>query len=37
MSAMVDNLELELLKCLINICLEVHYFLMTKIHFFKFE
>lgn len=37
MSTMVGNLELELLKCLISICLEVYYFLMDKIYFFMFE
>lgn len=37
MSTMVDNLELEPLKCLISFCLEVYYFLMAKINFFKFE
>lgn len=35
MSTMVGNLEL--LKCLISIWLEVYYFLMAKIHFFMFE
>lgn len=37
LSTMVDNLESKLLKCFISFCLEVCYFLMAKIHFFKFE
>lgn len=36
-STMVDDLELELLKCLFSFCLEVYYFPMAKIFFFKFE
>lgn len=33
--SLVDNLEM--LKCLISFCLQVYYFLMAKIHLFKFE